>query len=222
MHHINSRSSRPAIAAIAVALASLALAACGGSSSTSTTTTAASAGSTATTPATGKRSFPGAARFAALRECLKKNGISLPRRTPGKRPAPGVGGLLGGGASPVLPKGVSRTKYEAVLEKCGGGFAPGRFRAGRSRFRDPEAKKALAKFAACMRENGIKLAEPNTSGKGPIFDTKGIDTASAKFTAAEQKCRVDLQSALGARPGAGAGATPPSAGATPSAPAAKG
>jgi len=214
MHQINSRSSssRPVIAAIAIALVSLALAACGGSSSTSTTT-AKSANSTAAT-ATSKTRFPGAARFAALRACLKKNGISLPQRTPGKHAAPGVGGLLGAGGGPVLPKGVSRTQYEAVLKKCGGGFTPGRLGAGRSRFQSPEAKKALAKFAACMRENGIKVGEPNTSGKGPIFDTKGIDTAGAKFTAAEQKCGVDLRSALGARPGAGAGgASPPGAGA---------
>jgi hypothetical protein len=213
MHPINSRSSRATIAAITLAIASLALAACGGSSSTSTTT-ATSTSSTATTPATGRRSFPGAARFAALRECLQKNGISLPQRTSGKRSAPGVRGLLGAGGGPALPKGVSRTRYEAVLKKCGG-FAAGRFGAGRSRFGSPEAKKALVKFAACMRENGIKLGEPNTSGKGAIFDTKRIDTASAKFTAAEQKCRVNLRSALGARPGAGAspGAAPPAPGA---------
>ena len=216
MHHINSRSSRAAIATIAIALASLALAACGGSSSTSTTKTT-SASSTATTPTTSKPGFPGAARFAALRECLKKNGVVLPQRTPGKRHAPGAAGLLGAVGGPVLPKGVSLARYDAVLRKCGGGLAR-RFKGGRARFSSPEAKTALVKFSACMRENGIKLAEPNTSGKGPIFDTKGIDTASSKFTAAERKCRTDLQSALGARPGAappGAGtgtASPPKAG----------
>jgi hypothetical protein len=210
MHHINSRSSRPAIAAIAIALVSLALAACGGSSSTSTT--AAKSASSTTTTATSRGRFPGAARFAALRACLKKNGISVPQRRPRKHAAPGVGGLLGAGGGPVLPKGVSRTQYEAVLKKCGGGFAPGRFGAGGSRFGSPEAKKALAKFAACMRENGVKIGEPNTSGKGSIFDTKGVDTASTKFTTAEAKCMVDLRSALGARPGAG-GASPPGAGA---------
>lgn len=217
MHYINSRSSRPAIAAIAIALVSLALTACGGSSSTSATT-AKSASSTATATAN-KGRFPGAARFAALRACLKKNGISLPQRRPGKHAAPGVGGLLGAGGGPVLPKGVSRTQYEAVLKKCGGGFTPGRLGAGRSRFQGPESKKALARFATCMRENGVKVGEPNTSGKGPIFDTKGIDTTSPKFAAAEQKCTVELQSALGARPGAGARAgSPPGANAGAAAP----
>lgn len=210
MPHIHSKSSRPATAAVVLVLVSLVLAACGGSSGTSTTT-ATSASSTApgsSTPATTKGRFPGGARFAALRECLKKNGISLPARTPGKRPGPGAGGLLGGDTGPVLPKGVNRTQYEAILKKCGSGFAAGRFGAGRDRFNSPEAKKALVKFAACMRENGVKIGEPNTSGKGAIFDTKGIDTTSPQFAAAERKCQSYLHTAFGGRPGGGANAAP--------------
>jgi hypothetical protein len=217
MPHIHSKSSRPATAAVVLVIAGLALAACGGSSSTSGTT-ATSASSTApgsSTSATTKGGFPGAGRFAALRECLKKNGISLPGRTPGKRPGGSVGGLLGGGAGPVLPKGVSRAQYEAILKKCGGGFAR-RFGAGTARFNSPEAKKALVKFAACMRANGVKVGEPNTSGKGSIFDTKGIDTASTQFTTAERKCQSYLHAAFGGRPGAGGpGAGPGATGAAP-------
>jgi hypothetical protein len=219
MPHIHSKSSRPATAAVVLVIASLALAACGGSSSTSgTTATSASSttpGSSTTAPAKG--GFPGAARFAELRECLKKNGISLPGRTPGKRPGAGVGGLLGGGAGPTLPKGVSRAQYDSILKKCGGGSA-GRFGAGRARFNSPEAKKALVKFAACMRADGVKVGEPNTSGKGPIFDTKGIDTASTQFTTAERKCQSYLHAAFGGRPGTGGtGAAPGAAGSAPGA-----
>ena len=32
-----------------------------------------------------------------------------------------------------------------------------------------------------MRENGVNLPAPNTSGNGPVFNTKGIDTSSATF-----------------------------------------
>jgi len=228
MPHIHSKSSRPATAAVVLVLVSLVLAACGGSSGTATTT-ATSASSTApgsSTPTTTKGRFPGAARFAAVRECLRKDGISLPARTPGKHPGPGAGGLLGGGTGPVLPKGVSRTQYEAILKKCGGGgFAAGRFGAGKGRFNSPEAKKALVKFATCMRGDGVKIGEPNTSGKGAIFDTKGIDTASTQFAAAERKCQSYLRTAFGGRPGGGASAAPgagagaaPPAGAEPGAP----
>ncbi len=211
MPHIHSKSSRPVTAVLVLVLASLVLAACGGSSGTSTTT-ASSASASATTPTTG--GTPGAApgRFAAIRECLQKNGIALPARKPGTRKpgqAPGAGGFFGGGGL-ALPKGVSRAQYEAAIKKCGG-FPRGGFAGGTHGFNSAAGKQALAKFAACMSENGIKIPAPNTSGKGPIFDTKGIDTSSAKFKEADTKCRTDLLGAFGGRrggsgaPGAGPG-----------------
>ena len=141
-----------------------------------------------------------------MRECLQKEGITLPKRTPGqKRPPGGAGGFLGGGgaggaAGPQLPKGVTRAQYEAALKKCGGStFGHG----GAARFDSPAFKAALAKFATCMRQNGVNVPAPNTSGSGPVFDTKGIDTSSAQFKAAEAKCQSDLSGAF--KRGAGAG-----------------
>jgi hypothetical protein len=213
---ISSRRRRnPAAAAfVLVTLASLCLAACGGSSSnsssTSTSTSASSTTSTARKPAGGA----GSSRFAALRECLQKNGITLPKRpTGGKRP-PGGGfpGGAGGAAGPKLPAGVTRAQYEAAIKKCGGFAGRGGFGGGAgAHFSTPAAKQALAKFAACLRTNGINVPEPNTSGRGPIFNTKGLNTSSAKFAAAESKCRSDLQGLFRARPGAdAAGGAPPS------------
>ncbi len=89
------------------------------------------------------------------------------------------------------------------------GFARGRLPGAGRGFNSARAKQALAKFAACMHENGVSLPAPNTSGKGPIFNTKGIDTTSATFKAAEAKCRGDLAGAFFARPGAGAPAGSP-------------
>ncbi len=71
----------------------------------------------------------------------------------------------------------------------------------RQRFNNPTFKRALAKFATCMRENGVNIPAPNTSGSGPIFSTKGIDTTSAQFKTAETKCSGDLRA--GFRGGAG-------------------
>ncbi len=200
MPHIHSNSSRPAIAALILVLASLALAACGGSSGSTSSSTTATTSASATTPTTG--GAPGArdGRFSAIRECLQKNGITLPARKPGQ--GPGAGGFLGGGG-PTLPKGVTKAQYEAALKKCGGSF----FKGGRGGFRGggfntAAGKQALAKFSACMSEHGVKIPAPNTSGNGPIFNTKGIDTASAKFREAEAKCRADLLGAFRARPGA--------------------
>jgi hypothetical protein len=216
MSHINSiRRSTPATAivvALVLPLACLGLAACGGSSSSTTTNASAAA---ATTPAgTGAGAARrGAARFKALRECLQKNGITLPKRTPGQRRPGGPGGFLGGGAGgPQLPSGVTRAQYEAAIKKCGGGaFAGGGGAA--ARLKNPAYLAALTKFAACMRENGVNVPAPNTSGNGPVFDTKGIDTASAQFRSAETKCSSDLRSTFrrgsGASPGGATGGGSP-------------
>lgn len=206
----NNRRNLAGPAAIALLLLpiGLGLAACGGSSSTTST----SANAAATTPggaggrgATGPGgTVPGEARFKALRECLQKNGITLPKRTPGQRPRGGPGAFLGGGAAgPQLPSGMTRAQYEAAIKKCGGGVF---FNRG-ARLKNPAYLAALTKFAACMRENGVNVPPPNTSGNGPIFSTKGIDAASAKFRTAEAKCRGDLAGAFRRVPGAGAPGT---------------
>jgi hypothetical protein len=206
--HVNRR--KPAMVAVgllALLFVSLGLAACGSSSSSSSSTTATTSASTGT----GAKG-PNAGHFAAVRECLEKEGITLPKRTPGeKRPPGGAGGFLGGGgaggaAGPQLPKGVTRAKYEAALKKCGGNFARNFGHGGAARFDSPTFKAALAKFATCMRQNGVNVPAPNTSGSGPVFDTKGIDTSSAQFKTAEAKCQSDLSGAFKRGPGAGGGA----------------
>jgi hypothetical protein len=211
MHQRNFKSRKPPAAALAVVLACLGIAACGGSStgtsSQSTTTTAASA-----TSPRGGGGGGGGARFGALRKCLQQQGITLPQRTPGQ--GPGGGGLLGGGTPRQLPKGVTQAQLEAAMKKCGGGFV----RRGQS-LNSPARTQALTKFAACMRTNGINVPAPNTSGKGPTFSTKGLDTSSAKFRQAYAKCASQLQGVFAGRPpgggpppGAGEGAAPGSVG----------
>src|SRR5271155_5613433 len=160
MPHINRRkrnptrqAKRPALAVAVLLLACLGLAACGSSSSSSTSSNASATSTNGATGATGR----GAGRFAALRECLQKNGITLPKRTPGQRPPGGAGGFLGGRTgAPQLPAGVKRAQYEAAIKKCGGAAFTGQG----GRISSPAFKAAAQKFAACMRENGVNLPEP--------------------------------------------------------------
>ncbi|HEV2980959.1 MAG TPA: hypothetical protein VGX51_05975 [Solirubrobacteraceae bacterium] len=193
-------------------------AACGGSSSKANSATNSANSST---QANGQRS----GRFAALRACMQKEGITLP--APSRKPAqPGGGGGLVGGGRGVFkaPAGVSQAKYLEALRKCGGNLLR-----GSRRFDTATARAALTKFAQCMRENGVNLPAPNTSGNGPVFSTKGLNTTSSTFKAAESKCRADLRGrfgggrrppgaappngAAGAPPGEGGGAPPPEGGA---------
>jgi hypothetical protein len=199
--------------------ASLGLAACGSSSSTTTTTTqtaanaaaagtttagasttagtstgTSSSGKTTPSPVTGTTPAARAARLAAVRTCLSKKGITLPQRTAG------AGGFLGGVGGAQLPKGMSRAQFSEALQSCGTGFNASRFGKRGKGFHNPfnnaRFHTVLARFAACLRQNGINVGEPNTSGKGPIFDTKGINTGSAQFKAAEATCRKTLLYAL--------------------------
>jgi hypothetical protein len=197
MHQSNCNKRNPALAALLLLLASLALAACGSSSSstTSSATTTNSAAHGAT-----------ASRFAAVRACLQKNGITLPKPTPGQgRP----GGGFQGSGGPHLPAGVTRAQYEAAIKKCGG-FSGGRFGAGFGgrALSTPAGKAALAKFATCMHENGVNVPPPNTSGKGPIFNDNGLNTTSSKFRAAQTKCSSALRGLFRAHPGGTGGASP--------------
>jgi len=202
------RHTRPVLALLALG-ACLTLAACGSSSGGGSSTNSANSKS-ATTPSNPRGS--GSARATALRECLQKQGVTLPSAPAGGNPPSGspppagaAGQRPGGGFK--LPKGESAAQLQAALKKCGGGNFPA---GGAARFRGAGSSKTFAKFTACMRENGVDLPAANTSGKGPVFNTKGINTSSAAFKNAESKCSSDLGAAAGSGGPPSGGGPPPS------------
>jgi hypothetical protein len=230
MPNIDNAPRKLAAALAAIALACLGLTACGGSSgssdaaATSATTTSASAASTSTAGSSSQGAGAGSRpqRFSANRECLRKNGVTLPTQTPG------TGGPAGGaGGGPVLPKGMTRAQFEATLRKCGGSNFGARFGrpggpggpgAAPRRFNNPVFRHGLATFATCLRHHGVNIPPPNTSNNAPIFSTKGINAKSPRFKAAAKACRSliikafrSLQPANGA---ARAGGMPPTTGQT--------
>ncbi len=149
---------------------------------TSSTGAASAAGSSQATPSAVE------ARFAAMRTCLQKDGITLPAHASG-----GPGAMF---RNPQLPKGVTRAQYGEALRKCGTAFTGGTSALAKRRFSRTRFSQALVVFADCLRQNGVPVPQPNTSGKGPIFGARGIDTASPKFREARQKCRSTLLAAL--------------------------
>jgi hypothetical protein len=190
---------RPLLA-LCVLGACVALAACGSSGNGS------SSASTSSSTSASKAGGQGSSRFTALRSCLQKQGITLPAPPSGTtRPPGGPGAGAPGGRLRGLqpPEGVSQAQFEAALKKCGGGKPP-QGRAGA--LNSASARAGLVKYATCLRQNGINVPEPNTTGNGPVFSTKGIDTSSSKFKAAQSRCQSDLK---GAFPNGAGGGTPP-------------
>jgi hypothetical protein len=207
----SNRLRAAATTALLVLLAGLLLAACGGGSSSKSSSSSSTSTSAKAAGGAGRQS---GARGAALRTCLQKNGITLPRLKAGQPRTPGTGGPFGAGgagAAAKLPNGVTRAQFQAALKKCGGTNFLRRGGSGAG------AAQGYAKFAACMAKNGVKLPQPNTSGKGPIFNTKGIDTTSASFKAADAKCVRELRPSGSAQPG-GQGAPGAGAQGAPGAP----
>jgi hypothetical protein len=81
---------------------------------------------------------------------------------------------------------VSRAQFEAAMKACG---APNLGKAGGGRLNSPQFTARITKFAACLREHGVDVPPPDTSGNGPIFNTSKVDTKSSKFRIAVRACR---------------------------------
>jgi hypothetical protein len=194
MPHTLKWIRRIATVAVAPGLAVLVLAACGSSSSKTTSSASASAATTTTIPGTTQ---PQGGRLAPLRECLQKQGITLPERKPGTP-----------GGRPTLPSGISRAQFEAAVKKCTGGNLPRRGPGSLAgSLKVPAVHAALNTFANCMRQHGVNVPPPNTSGKGPVFNTSGLNVASSQFHSAQVACTPALRSAIRAAAGS-TGAAP--------------
>ena len=219
MNKDRQRRSRPGLLmglALLLALGALALAGCGGggSSSSESSTTASSSGSEG--KAGGMFDISEEAKA-----CLKEKGVELPEFKGGEGGAPAggygeppeggekpEGGELPEGGEPPAgaeggefrggPGGEGGEKFEEqkeAFEECGvetpefkGGAG------GKPSVNSAAFKKQVKEYAACVRENGYEIAEPNFSGEGPVFEKS--ESESAAFKKASAKC----QSLLGGGP----------------------
>lgn len=221
------RRPRLLLALALAALAMLAIVGCGGGSGgseTSAASTSASAG------ASGEGGQGGSGGFAEISEeeraCLKEQGVELPEAGAGGAPPEGgempegepprggempSGGPPEGGGTPPGeggPPGFGGEGGEAMeeaFEACGveapqmQGGGPG----GGPDTNSAAYRKQVEEYAACVRENGYDLPEPDFSGEGPVFDESEVDRESAAFRKASEACS-DLLS----KPSGGAQGTP--------------
>lgn len=57
-------------------------------------------------------------------------------------------------------------------------------------------RRAMTRFASCMRANGVNYPAPTKTANGLSFDTKGLDETTSQYKAANAKCSRELESVL--------------------------
>jgi len=95
-------------------------------------------------------------------------------------------------AAPLTGCGGSSKSASPASTSSGIGVSARKGADGGRGFNHTGATRRYTTFAACMRKHGVSLPAADTSGKGPIFDTKGLHPRSATFKAADRKCAREL------------------------------
>lgn len=115
-------------------------------------------------------------------ECMRKNGIDMP--DPGPE----------GNIQMRVEKG-NQAKMQKAQEACRE-YAPSKLGGQQA---NPEQVERIREFTTCMREHGVKMADPDPNNPGMIrLDGKGQDPE--KLEAAQQACGHIMQ---GRGPGSG-------------------
>jgi hypothetical protein len=212
--------------ALALVLGALVLAGCGGSSgggSTETSTTASGSSGSESSGSGGATTEgkKGGGAFNISEEakaCLKEKGVELPEFKSGEGGAPQGGesgevpeggeppssgeapeggpssGGFGGEQSEEMKKAFEECGVETPEFKAGAGGEGGAPNTNSAAF-----KKQVKEYAACIRENGYEIAEPNFSGEGPVFEKS--ESESAAFKKASAQCQSLLGGPQGSQSG---------------------
>lgn len=161
---------------IAAVAAALTLGACGGSDDGSGSGTAKSQED---------KAFEGALKFA---KCMRDHGVDMPDP---KKDANGRVKIM---ARATRGSGTDTAKVQAAQKACqkylkaGGGMAP-------SAAEQAKAKAAMLAYTRCMREQGVKIRDPEFSNGGILNRAGGpgqTNPDSPTFKAADKVCRPKL------------------------------
>ena len=171
--------------------------AAGCSSSSPDSSVAAIDDSTPTTTTSGNASEDAASddpQQAALdwAACMRKNGVDVPDPEVGSDGRVTVQRGAGRGVDDIDPE-----TFQAAQKKCGSPFGAG----GGPQLSDAdreEMQATMLEFAACMRQNGVDMPDPDFSGGGGLFRAGGpgagrIDPEDPTFTKAQEACQSILQ-----------------------------
>jgi hypothetical protein len=164
-----------ALAAIPVALA-----ACGAQQDNNGIASAARASGSTASAAPSPSASGDALKFA---QCMREHGVNVPD------PEPGSNGIQ------IRIKGkTDQAKVEAAQQACkkyspiGNGPAT----------MDPAFQDAVLKFAKCMREHGVNMADPKVDGGRVMIGGPGMNPDSPTVKKANAACQKLLPGQMGA------------------------
>jgi hypothetical protein len=141
----------------------------------------------------------------AWAECMRKNGIDVPDPEVDENGRVRV--MIQGRRA---ADGVQDETFRKAQEECGTPFGD----AGPPQLSDAERQEmqdTLLEFAACMREHGVDMPDPDFSGGGGRlgFGGANIDPQSSTFQKAQEACQDIIGDAFGGRgPGLRVGGGP--------------
>ncbi|MGY0539564.1 hypothetical protein ACW14X_18780 [Nocardioides sp. YJ-D4] len=168
--------------AIGAALSAITLAACGGGADDGGVATLSDkdAGSSASPSANAEDVEQQWLDFAA---CMRENGVDMP--DPEFTEDGGVR-IQGQGGKGAMPDPEVRDK---AMKACEDKRPEGGIGGPRDPEEVQEMQDRVLEFAACMRENGVNVPDPDFSGGGVMMRMpEGIDPEDPKVQAAEKKC----------------------------------
>lgn len=209
--------------ALALLTGALVLAGCGGGSSSSSGSSASATASSSGSEGSGSGGSESAGEKGGFfniseeaKACLKEKGVELPEfkggeggppsgghgEPPegGEKPEGGEAGEKPAGGPPGGGKGFGgeqSAEMKKAFEECG--VETGNFKGGKPSMNSAAFKKQVKKYAACVRENGYEIADPNFSGEGPVFEKS--ESESTAFKKASAKCSSLLGGPQGSRSG---------------------
>lgn len=131
---------------------------------------------------------PRGRRVATVFACLHQNGVGLSRESYEGNFDMLTRFLVKGGLS--TPLGMPRSHFDTILKKCG----VGSLQVAGNPITQPGLRLKIARFADCLRANGVSVSGPDFSGRAPALTIR--EAEPPRLIAAERICEWKLRQVL--------------------------